>query len=147
MGTANNFLGIRKPYLHYYGDIIRILFFISAIIMLLTLPWLQTAIPVSIYISMLAIMVLLLIAGLTNPVQQYIAVINVVVSTSGLVIFEYFAATTYTTADTLFFLVNQTLAVLFLFAFYYAVKTLRGEVLRKRAEKYYRQNYTGGDYS
>lgn len=101
--------------------------------MILGLPLINGLIPVSVHISIFSILILIFIAGLTNPAQKWVSIVDSLVSSIGFVVFEYFAVVTFSQSeDFLLFLINQTLAVLFLFAFYFATKTVRGFLVRER---------------
>lgn len=127
-------MGLNK-FPHYYGDIVRILFFIAGILMILSLPLLNGFVPVSLHISIFSILILIFIAGLTNPAQKWVSIVDTLISSVGFVVFEYFAVITFSGGeDFLFFLINQTLAVLFLFAFYFATKTVRGFIVKERKD-------------
>jgi len=132
MASLKSILGLNK-FPHYYGDVVRILFFIAGILMILSLPLINGLIPVSVHISIFSILILIFVAGLTNPAQKWVSIVDTLVSSIGFVVFEYFAVVTFSRGeDFLFFLINQTLAVLFLFAFYFATKTVRGFIVRER---------------
>ena len=76
---------------HYYGDTVRVLFLLGAIIMAVALPLFANQLPFPKEISLIAIVLIVVIAGLTDPVRKGIAVLNVVISMAGLLIFEYAA--------------------------------------------------------
>ncbi|MDP2632729.1 MAG: hypothetical protein Q8P25_03325 [Candidatus Curtissbacteria bacterium] len=120
---------------HYYGDIVRFFFFLAGTILLLSLPLLRSLIPIPIYVSIFAILALVFVAGLTNPAQKWLSAVDVITSSVGFIVFEYYAVLTFSSAeDFFFFLINQTLAALFLFAFYFATKTMRGFLVKERKE-------------
>jgi len=134
MASLKNILGLNK-FPHYYGDIVRILFFLSGILMILSLPFLNGVIPIPIHISIFSILILIFVAGLTNPAQRWVSIVDSAVSSLGFIVFEYYAITTFSDGEEfLFFLINQTLAVLFLFSFYFATKTVRGFIVKERKE-------------
>ncbi|MCL4419088.1 hypothetical protein M1146_03215 [Patescibacteria group bacterium] len=120
---------------HYYGDIIRALFLIGAVVMLIMLPFSASMLPFPASFSILIILVLGFLAGFTNPAQEWINFLNVIASGAGAIAFEYAAATVnFSSAHPLvfiFFVINQTLAVVFFLALYYSIKTLRGIWLDK----------------
>ncbi len=120
--------------LHYYGDLVRRMFFFGAVIMLVTLPFFRDLVPVHVSISSFMIVALTLIAALTNPVSKEVAWLNVMVSAAAIVVFEYYAVQTLSLGDwdfklTSFFWTNHVLAVDFVFALYYSAKTLRGMMI------------------
>ncbi|KKQ77373.1 MAG: hypothetical protein UT00_C0013G0004 [Parcubacteria group bacterium GW2011_GWA1_38_7] len=118
---------------HYYGDLVRFLFMLAAIIMLITLPFLIGKLPVPLYISIMVILAIGVLAGITNPLQKWISILNGLISTAALFIFEFYAVNSFSTSGvkTLYFITNQLLAVVFLFALYYSIKTLRAMFIKE----------------
>lgn len=116
----------KKPVPHYYGDLVRRLFLICGFIMIATLPFLKSQIPASVFYSLLLILILVFLAGMTNPRIKWIIGADIVVSFIGFAIFGYHAISRFAGVRDLFSATNFTLAVIFLFAFYYSIKTLRG---------------------
>lgn len=119
---------------HYYGDLVRFFFLLAAVIMIVTLPFVNNLLPVPVLASIFVILLLSIIAGLTSPSQKWTAVLNSVVAISGFVAYEYYAVNTYLSAasSNLLFVTNQTLAITFLLASYFATKTLRSFFLKNR---------------
>lgn len=115
-----------KPMYHYYGDAIRILFLVAGVIMILTLPFFKNLIPMPVFFSVLALVIIATAAGLTSPTKRGVMILNVFVSLVAFSIFEYYAITQYGTVDPIFFFSNQALAIVFFFTLYYSTKTLRG---------------------
>ena len=120
---------------HYYGDIVLFCFLLSAGVMLISLSFLYGRLPVPIYFSIFAILAIGIFAGFTNPLQKSTAVINFFISVVALFVFEYNAVKSYITfsISDLLFIVNQILALIFLFALYYSAKTLRAKYLDKKS--------------
>ncbi len=116
---------------HYYGDRVRKLFLVGALIMVTSLPFLYDVIPQPVFFSILAIFVLLAAAGLTNPQQVLTSAINVALAIFATGAFEYYAvyASQNFGVGSLFFWANEALAIDFLFASYYSIKTLRGALV------------------
>ncbi len=112
---------------HYYGDTVRRLFILSAIIMIVTLPFLANRLPVPPFTSILLIVALALMAGFLAPRNKWAITFDLLVSVGGVLVFEYYAVDAYNaySVSDILFLVDQTLAILFLFASYYASKTMR----------------------
>ena len=121
---------------HYYGDAVRFLFMLAAIIMLVTLPFLSGKLPVPIYVSILVILLIGILAGITNPLQKWISVLNAVIAVGASSIFEYYAVKSLVAyqVTTLYFITNQALAFVFLFALYYSIKTLRAMYLKEKSQ-------------
>jgi len=125
-------LGNRK-FPHYYGDISRIFFLLAGIIMLLGLPILNQTISVPAYISILFVLSVVFIAGITNPAQRMLSVLDLIVSLVGFIVFEYYSVKVFAEGSIYFiYLINQAIAILFLLAFYFAVKTVRGFIVPEK---------------
>lgn len=116
-----------KKISHYYGDVVRKLFILAAVVMIGGLPFFINQIDQPLPVALVAIILIGAAAGLTSPRHSWTAVMNVIVAVSGVVIFERYAVdwhSSYGVADN-FFWINQLLAVIFLFALYFSLKTLR----------------------
>jgi hypothetical protein len=115
---------------HYYGDIERTLFILGGLVMLVGLFFFYQYLPFPSYISLLAIVILVIIAGLLSPRQKWLAVVNMVIAALGSLIFGLQAFVTRLEADMGYFpaalpWVNLAIALIFLFALYFSTKTLR----------------------
>lgn len=130
IGADKELLRIRYAS-HYYGDIVRRLFFAAGLIMLITLSTFKQLLPVPTLVSIFAILIVGFLAGLTNPLQKWVMVLNTGISLVGLITFEYHAVTGYDNLSDPLFWVNQGLAFIFFFALYYSTKTMRGAMLRE----------------
>lgn len=114
---------------HYYGDTVRSLFLLAAIIIFLIVPFGGSSDPELAIILVASSVILTLFAGLTSPKTHVVALIDSFISGVGCFIFESLAVSAYkassTLTDTAVF-VLQTLAIIFLLALYFSVKTVRG---------------------
>lgn len=124
---------------HYYGDTVRWLFMVAAIIMALTLPIVHTILNIPIIVSTFCILILGVAAGLTNPNQIWDAAINVIISMAGFLVFDTTAIWIYQqqiNTDPLekFFLASTALGLIFLAAVYFSIKTLRGLIIKERTQ-------------
>ena len=137
MNIYDNEPGIKSSVPHYYGDVVRTFFIIGGVVMIVTLPVFADRIPVSFQLSLLAILVVGFLAGLTNPRHVWVMVINALVSAVAFFDFEYYAVSTYSSLTLFsngFFWINQILAIDFFLALYYSAKTIRGFYLRSQTE-------------
>lgn len=116
-----------NPPPHYYGDIVRKLFIASAAVMIILLPFIKDELGWPVFLSVCAVFVLGLAAGFTTPRRRDVSLYNVLISLVGLFIFEFEAIVVYGKDNYSFLLFwgSQILAVLFLFALYFSVKTFR----------------------
>lgn len=104
---------------------VRVLFLMGAFFMLITLPFVSTALSLPLLFALLAILILEFMAGLMIPRHRYMAVMTTVVAAAAVFIFEYLAVQGRQTGNPGFFWVHQLLAIIFFFAFYASCKTLR----------------------
>lgn len=115
---------------HYYGDAVRIMFIVAAVI-IFVMQFMSIETPFSSFGLILVILCLVIAAGLTNPVQVWIHWVNVVLSAFGIVTFgglalERFRAVTFSVEHALI----GFLVVIFVAALYLSTKTLRGILMR-----------------
>ena len=84
-----------KKIKHYYGDTVRRLFILAALVMVATLPFFTRQIPEPLIISLLAILITGAAAGLTSPRHSWTAITNVILAAGGVLVFEYHAGSWY----------------------------------------------------
>jgi hypothetical protein len=107
---------------------LRLLFVVGAIAIFLAVP-LAHALPAPLLTFVVAAALLTtFFAGLTNPTQYWVAMSDMIIASVACVFFELAAISAYGSSgmDNPAFFVLQLLAVNFLVAFYFAVKTFRG---------------------
>ncbi len=122
-----------RPPVHYYGDIVRGLFLAAAIVMLVA-GFTTASLPVSNIVAIMWIITLILIAGLTNPVQRGVQWLNVILSVIGLLIYGGDALNRYHTFTSAFTagLLTTLLTLIFMLSLYFATRTLRAHILLHR---------------
>ncbi len=115
---------------HYYGDTVRILFVIGAALLFLS-QFIGEPFMTSFSALILAV-ILVVAAGLTNPVQSWIHWINIFLSGISLILFGSIAITRYRETGSIFgsTAIVMILVLVFLFALYSAIRTLRGTLMR-----------------
>ncbi len=96
--------------------------------MALSLPLFWKDISLPLYVTIFAVIVVDIAAGVTTPAKFWSNVLNLLVSIFAVVSFEYYTVRAYANfeEEIYFFFVNQVLAIIFLLALYYSVKTVRG---------------------
>lgn len=109
---------------HYHGDIVRKLFVAAGVILLVALPIFSELLPISTISLIVAIVVMIFFAALTNPKLRWTNIIDVLIATVGVVVFEFLAVVNYA-IDGMSFIASQALALIFLFALYYSARTAR----------------------
>lgn len=116
---------------HYYGDPLRRIFVAIAVISVIVIPLWGPLLPFGTFFELLSALLLVLLAGLTNPHSPTVAVINTIVSALGALLLEMAAIDFYHSQSFLLFAIRETTAILFLFSLYFAVKTLRAMLLKQ----------------
>ncbi|MCX6755529.1 MAG: hypothetical protein NT068_03280 [Candidatus Nomurabacteria bacterium] len=125
---------------HYYGKIIRSIFIVGGLVMLLSFPFFSSLINLPIYIPIITIILFVVIGGLINPLSKWIFIAGSIIPVLALTMFEYYAFNTYQNISNLnsmsvaFFWINQALALMFFFATYLSVKTLRAMMQGKMVD-------------
>jgi|SRR3989344_355525 len=122
---------------HYYGDIVRRLFFAAAVIIFLSLPFLAHQFPVTLLVSLFLVVLIGLFAGLTNPVKPVTIVIDLMVSIIAAFAFEYYAVVTFQANPKIdwIFTIYMALSIIFIVALYFSTKTVRAMFLERRVCK------------
>jgi hypothetical protein len=119
---------IVKPIDHYYGNIVRACFIIASFMLLGTILIDWRLLNFYLLVGVVGIVVLIVLAGLTNPKSLKVLNIEAGVSAFGFIFFEYAAIIAFETVQdfsNLTFLFRQILAILFLVALYYSIKSIR----------------------
>jgi len=120
---------------HYYGTIVRRLLILAGVIMLVALPFFQDLIPGPTLLSVVATITFIILAGILNPKDFNVSVAHVIISAIAIIVFEYYAIDRYQTVKTpfdSFFIVNEILAIIFLFSLYFSTKTVRGMLVKNK---------------
>lgn len=111
---------------HYYGDIVRQLFIAAAAFLLVGAPFYASDLQAELAFDVLGALILVCLAAFTSPQGRLILLADTVVAGVGMLIFEYWALANYQTTAIVAVVIRQAIALIFLFAFYFAGKTLRG---------------------
>ena len=115
---------------HDHSVVVRRLFMIAGFIMLIFLPHISNFLPVPVFFSVISILALSFMAGFTSFKFTVTVFLDAIFSIIATAVFEYYAVVAHSMSGTMvplniFFLANQTLAVIFFLASYQSVKTLR----------------------
>lgn len=116
---------------HYYGDPVRQLFLAAAALSVIAAPFFPGVLPFNTAQSVLFIVVLVVAAALTNPKKRWTAVADAVIAAYGVIVVESFAIDEFSKSSWPLFFVRELLAIAFLFALYYSVKTIRAMVMHQ----------------
>lgn len=123
------------PVPHYHGDTVRIFFLIGGVIILATLPFFKNLLQIGTGFLPVFVVLLALGGAIVNPFQRWIVIIDLIISASAVILFEYAAVIGF--GEDLFFLsiVRQVLAIIFLYALYYSGRTLRAMFMHQIGKK------------
>ncbi len=117
---------------HYYGDNTRVLFVIAAIVLIVAQST-GAELPLSTIGAVISAVLLVIAAGITNPVQGWIHWLNAVVAVAGTLLFGITAIDYYRAGVSIFdasFLYIEAIALLSLIALYFTTRTIRGFYLK-----------------
>lgn len=117
---------------HYHGDNVRMLFFFGALVLIVAQST-GAKLPFSTLGSVVAAVVLVIAAGITNPAQKGIHWFNAGISVIGTLVFGTSAVTHYRAGTSIFdpsFTFIEALALISLVALYFSTRTIRGNKQR-----------------
>lgn len=113
---------------HYHGDQVRILFVVAAILLIVAQST-GAELPLSTTGAVVSAILLVIVAGVTNPAQYGIHWLSALVSIAGTLLFGVTAVDRYRSGVSIFdssFLYIEALALLSLIALYFTTRTIRG---------------------
>jgi hypothetical protein len=122
----------RKKTPHYHGDSVRMLFFVGALVLIVAQST-GADLPFSTLGSVLAAVVLVIAAGITNPAQTGIHWFNACLATIGTLVFGTSAVAHYRAGASILdpsFTFIEALALLSLVALYFTTRTIRSGIQR-----------------
>ncbi|TSC75311.1 MAG: hypothetical protein G01um101430_518 [Parcubacteria group bacterium Gr01-1014_30] len=118
---------------HYYGDIVRRLFLTAGIVIAFSTPLFfhlapKLSIPV---FSLIVVVTLVFLAGYTSPAKKRVVELDIISSALAIVLFGISAFLAWRSDHpdwhrVFFFFLLSGLGLIFIFALYYSVKSLRG---------------------
>lgn len=113
---------------HYHGDNVRILFVVSAVVLIVAQST-GAELPLSTTGAVTSAVLLVVAAGITNPAEGWIHWLNAIIAVFGTLIFGMTAVGRYRAGLSIFdpsFVYVEALALLSLIALYLTTKTIRG---------------------
>ncbi len=116
---------------HYYGDIVRQLMLGASALMLFGAPFYGDYLHVELPFEVFGALVFVALAALTNPWKKMALAADAIGAGVGMVIYQTWALYGYGQVSPVAFVLREALAILFMFAFYFSVKTVRAMVLHQ----------------
>lgn len=120
----------RRKNVHYHGDNVRMLFFVGAIVLIIAQST-GADLPFSTLGSVVAAVILVIAAGITNPSQKGIHWFNALLAVIGTLVFGTSAVQHYRAGLSVFdpsFTYTEALALLSLVALYFTTRTIRASI-------------------
>ncbi len=114
---------------HYYGDVVRIIFVVCAVTVGVLIP-ISGSLAAGI-IGLPIVLVLVVLAGFTNPHSKAVMVLDTIAAGAGLIVAEVYAIAAYLSQSIYTFLIFEALCVLLLVALYFSAKNVRAAMMRK----------------
>src|SRR3990167_8925933 len=116
---------------HYYVDVVRILMLSGAGLSLLVIPFSKGFLHDAFVLDIIVGLAIVASAALTNPHSKLLAASDAVLSAIVVVFFELDAFQNYQAGELVTFVFYEGIAILFVLAFYYSLKTLRAFMLHQ----------------
>lgn len=127
--------GPRIP--HYYGDYVRQIFMGCAAIMLVFSPFVSSDFPMALPFEIGGAIIIAILGALTNPTRQISMIANAMAAGVGVVVYELLALNAFYSGAMIAFIQREAIAIAFLFALYFSLKTFRNmqfRILGKRGD-------------
>ncbi len=122
----------RRKTAHYHGDEVRVLFLVSALVLVVA-ESIGADLPLSTTNAVIAAIILVITAGITNPAQFGIHWFNALIAIVGTLIFGTSAVDHYRAGLSIFdssFASIEALSLLSLLSLYFTTRTIRGIIQR-----------------
>lgn len=119
----------RDPIPHYHGDVLRQLLIAAVVLILVTAPFYSNSLKVELPFMVLGALVLASLAAMANPHKPSVFILSVIAAGVGFVIYQMWALNQYAESSWLQFILREIIAIVFLTAFYFSLKTVRSFAL------------------
>lgn|SRR3989344_4077979 len=120
-----------SPIPHYHGDSARMLLIGAAALMLLASPFYADALRTQFPFLVIGALLTVMAAAFTDPHRRGSLIADAVVSGTGLAVFAGWALMSWDGLDPVSLMFRLVIAVVFLFAFYFSLKTVRAFALHE----------------
>jgi hypothetical protein len=131
-GNSGESVPPRRRIPHYHGEEVRVLFVVGAIVLIVAQST-GADLPLSTFGAVIASVLLIIAAGITNPAVKWIHPFNGLLAVVGTLLFGTTAVNHYRAGLSIFdssFASIEALALLSLLALYFTVRTIRGNFQR-----------------
>lgn len=116
---------------HYYGDSVRQLLLGAAALMIISSPLYSDTLRQEFPLIVIGAVVAAAFAAMMNPRDRWVVIGSAAISGVGLVVYAMWGMSGYDSVSPIAFVLRLAVAVVFLFAFYFSMKTLRAFMLHQ----------------
>jgi len=116
---------------HYYGDSVRQLLLGASALMIITSPLYTNTLRREFPLIVIAALMSVALSAVINPRDRWVPIATALVSGIGMVSYAMWGMFQYDNITPLAFVLRMAIAVIFLFAFYFSMKTLRAFMLHQ----------------
>lgn len=116
---------------HYYGDFVRQLMLGGAALMLFGAPFYADSLTSEIPFEVFGVLVLVSLAAVINPWKKSVLMATAIATGVGMTVYQTWALYGYAQITATAFVLREALAIIFMFAFYFSVKTVRAMILHQ----------------
>lgn len=131
-GDGGESIPPRRKIPHYHGDEVRVIFVISAFVLIVAQST-GADLPLSTIGAVLSATILVIAAGITNSLLHWIHWVNALLAIIGTLLFGSTVVGNYRAGENFFdpsFIFLETLALLSLIALYLTTRTIRGKLIK-----------------
>ncbi len=114
---------------HYYGDSARQLLIAAAALVLIASPLYGNNLRIEFPFIVVGALIMVALAALINPRDMWVSAASSIVSGVGVLVYGAWGIFEYDSINPIAFILRLTIAVIFLFAFYFSLKTVRSFML------------------
>lgn len=130
-GDRYGYISTGETISHYYGDFVRDFLLGAAVVMLFAAPFYGDNVRAEFPFEVIGALVLVCLAALTNPWKKSVLTADAVAASVGMIVYQVWALNGYGTASYTAFVFREAISIIFLFAFYFSVKTVRAMILHQ----------------
>ena len=116
---------------HYYGDSVRQLLLGAAALMLVGSPFYSGDLRTEFPFIVVGALTAAALAAIINPRDRWVSISSALLSAGGVVVYAMWGMFGYETINPIAFVLRLAITVIFLFAFYFSMKTMRAFMLKQ----------------
>lgn len=143
-GDRYGYNGTGETISHYYGDLVREFFLGAAAIMLFAAPFYGDDVRAEFPFVVVAALAVVCMAALTNPWKKSILTADAIIAGIGMIVYQIWALNGYGITNYTAFVFREAISIIFMFAFYFSVKTVRAMFLHQIGKRVSPDEFSGG---